>query len=50
MPSFTYFSYNTNEALLMTAEQRQNIVNLLEALRRELVCTDGQTQHIHINL
>ena len=46
MPSFTYFSYNTNEALLMTAEQRQNIVNLLEALRRELVCTDEQTQHI----
>ena len=46
MPSFTYFSYNTNEALLMTAEQRLTIVNLLEALRKELAQTDGHTQHI----
>lgn len=46
MPSFTYFSYNTNEALLMTAEQRLTIVNLLEALRQELTCADGHTQYI----
>ena len=46
MPSFTYFSYNTNEALLMTAEQRLTIVNLMEALRKELERTDGHTQHI----
>jgi len=46
MPSFTYFSYNTSEALLMTAEQRLTIVNLLEALRKELAQTDGHTQHI----
>jgi len=46
MPSFTYFSYNTNEALLMTAEQRLTIVNLLEALRQELSDADGHTQFI----
>ncbi|MBO5625990.1 MAG: AraC family transcriptional regulator [Prevotella sp.] len=46
MPSFTYFSYNTNEALLMTAEQRLTIVNLLEALRQELFDADGHTQYI----
>ena len=46
MPSFTYFSYNTNEALLMTAEQRLIIVNLLEALRQELSDADGHTQYI----
>lgn len=46
MPSFTYFSYNTNEALLMTAEQRLTIVNLLEALRQELSDADGHTQYI----
>ena len=46
MPSYTYFSYNTNEALLMTAEQRLSIVNLMEALRKELTSADGHTQHI----
>ncbi len=46
MPSFTYFSYNTNEALLMTAEQRLTIVNLLETLRQELSDADGHTQYI----
>ena len=46
MPSYTYFSYNTNEALLMTTEQRLTIVNLMEALRKELTCDDGHTQHI----
>lgn len=46
MPSYTYFSYNTNEALLMTAEQRVTIVNLLETLRKELPDADGQTPYI----
>ena len=46
MPSYTYFSYNTNEALLMTAEQRLVIVNLMKALRKELTGADGHTQHI----
>ena len=46
VPSYTYFSYNTNEALLMTAEQRLVIVNLMKALRIELTGADGHTQHI----
>ena len=46
MPSYTYFSYNTNEALLMTAEQRLTIVNLLETLRKEIPDADGQTPYI----
>ncbi len=46
MPSYTFFSYNTNEALLMTAEQRLTIVNLLETLRKELPDADGQTPYI----
>ena len=46
MPSYTYFSYNTNEALLMTAEQRLTIVNLLETLRKELPDADGHTPYI----
>ena len=46
MPSYTYFSYNTNEALLMTPEQRLTIVNLLETLRKELPDADGQTPYI----
>lgn len=46
MPSFTFFSYNTNEALLMTPEQRQTIVGLLEAMRQELNDNDGHTRHI----
>jgi len=36
MSSYTYFSYNTNEALLMTDVQRQTIVTLLEDIRGEL--------------
>ena len=31
-----FFSYNTSEALLMSPEQRQNIVGILEQIRREL--------------
>ncbi len=46
MISYTYFSYNTNEALLMNAEQRLTIVSLMEAMRKELACDDGHTQHI----
>ena len=45
MNTYTYFSYNTNEALLMTADQRQTIVNLLEAMRKELLDADGHTEH-----
>lgn len=46
MPSYTYFSYNTNEALLMSAEQRLTIVSLMEAMRNELTCDDAHTRHI----
>ena len=46
MNTYTYFSYNTNEALLMSADQRQTIVNLLEAMRKELLDADGHTEHI----
>lgn len=42
MSSFTYFSYNTNEALLMTAEQRLTIVKMMEAVREELVESDDE--------
>ncbi len=46
MNTYTYFSYNTNEALLMSADQRQTIVNLLEAMHKELLDADGHTEHI----
>ena len=46
LPTYTYFSYNTNEALLMSEQQRQTIVNLLEVMRTELMENDGHTQHI----
>lgn len=46
LPTYTYFSYNTNEALQMSEQQRQTIVNLLEAMRTELLENDGHTQHI----
>lgn len=48
--SYTYFSYNTNEALLMNANQRQTIVNLLEAMRTELLEDDSHTQYIVVAL
>ena len=35
MPAYTFFSYNTNEALLMSDEQRQTIVTLFEEIRDE---------------
>jgi len=31
-----FFSYNTSEALLMSPEQRQSIVGILEQIRHEL--------------
>ena len=46
MPSYTYFSYNTNEALLMSDQQHQSIVALLETLRDELKCDDQHTRAI----
>lgn len=36
MSRYSFFSYNINEALLMTDVQRQSIVNVLELMRREL--------------
>ena len=46
MHAYTYFSYNTNEALLMTEEQRHTIVQLMEDIRQELTQADEQTTHI----
>lgn len=43
MSAYTYFSYNTNEALLMTDDQRQTIVSLLEQIRQE--ATDHDDAH-----
>lgn len=50
MTAYTYFSYNTNEALLMSDDQRQTIVTLMETLRRELKCDDRHTSPIVIAL
>lgn len=36
MVDYTFFNYSVSEALLMTDEQRQSIVNLLEQMRQEL--------------
>ena len=36
MPDYTFFNYSVSEALLLTDEQRQSIVNLLEQMRQEL--------------
>ena len=48
MSAYTFFSYNTSEALLMTDEQRQTLVDLLKAMRNELTAAapDAHTQHI----
>ncbi|MBO5611379.1 MAG: AraC family transcriptional regulator [Prevotella sp.] len=51
MSSYSYFSYNTNEALLMTDLQRQTIVTLLEEIRQETENDeDEQTRHILVHL
>ena len=49
MSAYTYFSYNTNETLLMSDEQRQTIVTLLEIIRREATCDDAYTRHILVH-
>ena len=46
MHAYTFFSYNTNEALLMTEEQRHIIVRLMEDIRQELTGPDERTSHI----
>jgi AraC-like DNA-binding protein len=43
MPDYTYFSYAVSEALLLTEEQRQSIVSLLEKIRQELL--QGEDAH-----
>jgi AraC-like DNA-binding protein len=37
MSDYHFFSYTTSEALLLTPKQRQNIVTLLDAIRKELL-------------
>ena len=37
MADYHFFSYTTSEALLLTLEQRQSIVTLLDEIRRELL-------------
>ena len=50
MSAYTYFSYNTNEALLMTDDQRQTIVTLLEEIRKETANDDDRhTRHILVH-
>ena len=50
MPVYSFFSYNTNEALLMGDDQRQIIVALLESLRNELRGNDDEhQQHIIVS-
>ena len=50
MHVYSFFSYNTNEALLMDEGQRQIIVTLLEALRNELRGNnDEHQQHIIVS-
>lgn len=48
MSRYTFFSYNINEALLMSDEQRQSIVILLEQMRQELTAgnDDPHTRRI----
>lgn len=45
MPNYTYFSYDTSEALVLSDEQRQTIVSLLEQIRKELLA-DEDKEHI----
>ena len=48
MSGYTYFSYNTSEALMMTVEERNIYVGLLEQIRKELTSgsDDEHTQQI----
>ncbi len=44
---YHFFSYTTSEALLMSPEQRQSIVTLLDGIRKELLCDkDSHTLRI----
>ena len=47
MVDYTFFNYSVSEALLMTDEQRQSIVNLLEQMRQEL-CREEDTHTLRI--
>ena len=44
MSGYTYFSYNTSEALMMAVEERNIYVGLLEQIRKELTC-GGNDEH-----
>lgn len=46
MPKYTYFSYGINEALVLSDEQRQTIVSLLEQIRKELQA-DEDKEHVN---
>jgi len=46
MPDFSYFTYNINEALLMSDDQRKTIVTLFQAIRQELKNDDGHVRPI----
>lgn len=48
MSQYTYFSYNTNEALLMSDLQRLSIVTLLESVRSELTSGSDDAHTLHI--
>ena len=48
LPTYTYFSYNISEALLMNDEQRQTIVTLFEAIRTELQLADDDSHQRRI--
>lgn len=51
MPSFSFFSYNTSEALLMSDEQRAVIVQLFEQIRGEAALEgDEHTDRILVHL
>lgn len=51
MSRYTFFSYNTSEALLMNDEQRSTLVTYLEALRNELTSgiNDAHTGNIIVD-
>jgi AraC-like DNA-binding protein len=50
MSAYSFFTYNTNEALLMDEGQRQIVVTLLEALINELRGNDDEhQQHIIVS-
>ena len=49
MPTYTYFSYNTNEALLMSDDERQTIVTLLEEIRRDTAYGDEYSHQILVH-